>query len=322
MRGTEAIRNQIWQYALALGLGVLFVAAGAAWAGAFAGHAAATTIGIDANATGNTAMTLGTIDSCRSVNVGAPDFDIDVYITDASGLTDWSIYLTYDHARLSVASFSTSFMEPQYGQASFDYGNGLLYLASAQTGGASGSGVLARITFHALSNGSSAVHIRTDWPYLPLLNNAGFSGSVSDAQIAIGQGCGVPTAIPTPSPTPLITPSPSPTPTPASTFTPTPTPTPSNAPTQYPSPTLPSSGSVELKGDADCNGHVDVHDVLTALSLAAGARPNASCAALADVDCDGNPDAEDALRILDFVGGTAPLPQPSGCAGVGTLTSG
>jgi hypothetical protein len=90
----------------------------------------------------------------------------------------------------------------------------------------------------------------------------------------------------------------------------------------YPSPTLPPSGSVELKGDADCNGHVDVHDVLAALNLAAGARPGASCAALADVDCDGSPDAEDALRILDFVGGTAPLPQPSGCAGVGTLTSG
>jgi len=317
MRGTEAIRNQMWQYALALGLGVLFVAAGAAWFGVFAGHAAATTIGIDANAAGNTATTLGTIDSCRSVNVGDPDFDVDVYITDASSLMGWSVYLTYDTARLSVASFSTSFMEPQT-PASADEGKGLLYLGSGQTqsGGASGSGVLARITFHAISNGSSALHIRTDWPYGPFLNNDPFSGSVSDAQIAIGQGCGVPTAVPTPSPTPLITPSFPPTPTPASAFTPTPT------PTQHPSPTLPPSGSVELKGDADCNGHVDVHDVLAALNLAAGARPGASCAALADVDCDGSPDAEDALRILDFVGGTAPLPQPSGCAGVGTLTSG
>jgi hypothetical protein len=312
MRGTGTIRNQIWQYALALGLGVLFVAAGAVWVGAFAGHAAATTIGIDANATGNTATTLGTIDSCRSVNVGDADFDVDVYITDASGLMGWSVYLTYDPALLSVATFSTSFMEPQT-PASVDEGKGLLYLASSLTpGGASGSGVLARITFHAISNGSSALHIRTDWPYGPFLNNDPFSGSVSDAQIAIGQGCDVPTAIPTPSPTPVITPSSSP----------TPTPTPSTTPTQHPSPTPPPSGSVQLKGDADCNGHVDVHDVLAALNLVAGAQPGASCPALADVDCDGNPDAEDALRILDFVGGTPPLPQPSGCAGVGTLTSG
>jgi Cohesin domain len=313
MGGTGAIRNQIWKYALALGLGVLFVAAGAAWFGAFTSHAAATTLGIDANATGNDAMTLGTIDSCRSVNVGDADFDVDVYITDASGLMGWSVYLTYDPALLSVASFSTSFMEPQF-PASYDYGNGLLYLASAQTqnGGASGSGVLARITFHAVSNGSSALHIRTDAPYVPYLNNDPFSGSVSDAQIAIGQGCGVLTATPTPSPTPVITPS----------FPPTPTPTPSTTPTQHPSPTPPPSGSVQLKGDADCNGHVDVHDVLAALNLVAGAQPGASCPALADVDCDGNPDAEDALRILDFVGGTPPLPQPSGCAGVGTLTSG
>jgi hypothetical protein len=302
------------------GLGVLALAIAVLSFATHGGHAAPATVaaagitlGVDVTTDGNSASQLGTIDSCRQVNVGDADFDVDVYVTDASGLMGWSVYLTYDPARLSVANFSTSFMEPQF-PASYDYGNGLLYLASAQPGGASGSGVLGRITFHAVSNGSSPIHIRTDGPYAPYLNNDQFSGSVSDAQIAIGQGCGVPTAAPTPSPTPLITPSapPTPSPTPAPTQTPPVTP----GPTATPAPTP----GQPIAGDADCNGTVGLPDVLTALTYASKLGPGNACQGRTDTDCDGFVTANDVLRILRYLAGDA-IPQPTGCVKIGSPAS-
>ena len=322
---------------LALALAVLSYAALGGHAAPSTADAAGETLGVDVTTDGNSASGLGTIDSCRSVNVGDADFDVDVYVTDASGLIGWSVYLTYDPARLSVASFSTSFMEPQF-PASYDYGNGVLYLASAQTqsGGASGSGVLARITFHAVSNGSSALHIRTDAPYVPYLNNDPFFGSVSDAQIAIGQGCGVPTAIPTPSPTPVITPSPPPTPSPVPTPSPTPTVAPTPVPTEIPSvtpiATVPLSliiltqtptttpaptSSAHIVGDADCSGIVGLPDVLAALAFASHVGSANACQGRTDTDCDGFVTPNDVLRILRYLAGD-PIPQPTGCLAIGS----
>jgi len=106
---------------------------------------------------------------------------------------------------------------------------------------------------------------------------------------------------------------PIPTPTPSATPSSTPTPTPTS---EGPWPTIPDRFYI---GDFDCNDRVDVHDVLATLSALAGVLPGANCAAFSDVDCDGDLGADDALRILDFVA-SVPLPQPTNCPGVGTLT--
>ena len=104
------------------------------------------------------------------------------------------------------------------------------------------------------------------------------------------------------------------TPTPSPAASPTPTETVATTPTATPTPTGSPSG---VLGDADCNGIVNMDDVLAALSDFAGVEPGADCDDNADADCDGDVDAEDALRIAAFVAGV-PMVVPSGCQQVGT----
>jgi CSLREA domain-containing protein len=71
-----------------------------------------------------------------------------------------------------------------------------------------------------------------------------------------------------------------------------------------------ATGPTPEAGDADCDGDVDIDDVLAALEDAADVE-EAPCHGLTDVDCDGDVTGNDALRILLFVGGTKPA--PTGC---------
>ena len=319
-------------------------------------QAAGTTLGVDVKIDDDSASGLGTIDNCKRVEVG-DTFAIDVYITDVTGLQGWELRLNFDSLLLTLTGEDTQYILNGFPLADKESA-GQYFFGVAGTAPVSGSGVLVRITFQAVSNGSSALHIRTDAPYAPRLNNDQFSGSVSDAQIAIGQGCDVPTAIPTPSPTPVITPSFPPT----STFTPSPTPSPSPTPTttaiaetptetpigqtpsptaigqtptptqtatpigQTPTPTLTPTPTVTptpapaILGDGDCNGLIEPPDVLAALKYASKLGPGSVCQGRTDTDCDGVITANDVLRLLRFLAGDA-LPQPTGCAQIGSPLS-
>jgi hypothetical protein len=107
--------------------------------------------------------------------------------------------------------------------------------------------------------------------------------------------------------TPETTPSP----------TPSPTPTPTHSPSPTPSPT-PTTTSGAILGDGDCDGNIDMDDVMAALSDFAGVDPGAPCDENVDADCDDDVDAMDALRIAAFFAGV-PMTPASGCGQVGDL---
>ena len=64
-------------------------------------QAAGITLGVDVTTDGNDASHLGTIDNCKRVEVGN-DFDIDVYITDVTGLQAWDAFFAFDGSLLTL----------------------------------------------------------------------------------------------------------------------------------------------------------------------------------------------------------------------------
>jgi len=176
------------------------------------------TLGVDAQPHGNDSTILGPIDPCVSVAVGQT-FDMDIFIIDVQNLLAWEIYLEYDPDILEVIDRDVlMFQQANPGSSVYDVSDalpdsdGLYRVAAADTADPpspdSGSGVLTRLTFRALSTGTSvsALAYRD-------LNNDGhvdqgpflrdveghpigasdedtlFDGTVFDAQVAVGEPC-------------------------------------------------------------------------------------------------------------------------------------
>jgi hypothetical protein len=178
----------------------------------------ALSMGVDADPSGNTATSLGAIDSCISVSSGAT-FDVDIYVTDVTDLKSWEVYFVFDPSVVIVTGVDVHmFLAANAGSNVVDTSDpvpnttGLYRLAAIDTAPApaheSGSGVLARLTLQAVAPGVSTGGI-------PLLDETGdgkpdlgpwlrnssgeylgdvngdhfFDGPISQAQIAVGQGC-------------------------------------------------------------------------------------------------------------------------------------
>lgn len=273
-------------------------------------QAAGISLGVDVTTGGNTASALGTIDTCRRVEVG-DTFDVDLVIANVDGLRAWELYFGFDGSLLQLTGQNTAYMVSGFDASDpVPDSTGRHFLAIGGTQAASGSGVLARLTFRAMATGVSnvAVVYNPVWPRLtaasgPLGDTTGdsyFDGPVSAARIAIGQDCpSTPVVTDTPGPTVTAPPSPSPTPSAVPSLTPTPT-----------------SGP-PIVGDADCSGRVDLPDVMAALKYAAHLGLSSECQSRADVDCDRFVTASDVLRILRYLTGDA-IPQPTQCASIGS----
>jgi hypothetical protein len=207
-----------------------------------------TTLGVDADPTGNTATSLGSIEHCTSVKTG-DTFEVDIFITNATDLLAWEAYFVYDPSILRVeARYARLFQMANAGSNVFDASEappgepGRYRIAAADIADPpapdSGSGVLARLTLLALSTGVSLASLppidvtgdgRPDFG--PTLADAAgkriadanedglFDGPVIDAWIAVDTACPqlpppAPTFAPftptTSTPPPPLTPSPSP----------------------------------------------------------------------------------------------------------------
>ena len=70
-----------------------------------------------------------------------------------------------------------------------------------------------------------------------------------------------------------------------------------------------------LLGDVDCDGDVDVLDLLGILQFAAGMKLP-GCIGAGDVDCDGDVDAVDALKLAQYLA-AIPYTVPAGCPPIG-----
>jgi hypothetical protein len=224
------------------------------------GHSAAqegVTIGVDTDPTGNTATSLGPIDSCLSVSTG-DTFQVDVFVSDVVDLLAWETYFVYDMSVINIDSRDVMmFQAANEGSNVFDvsealpdidgqYGIATVDLADPPAPD-SGSGVLARLTLKAVGAGVSplslsGIDINGDGtidlgPFLTNieaesitdLNDDGFfDGPIANAEITVDGAC--------PSGTPLV--SPTLIPTPAATPKRTPAPTAAASPTAPASPTL------------------------------------------------------------------------------------
>lgn len=72
-------------------------------------------------------------------------------------------------------------------------------------------------------------------------------------------------------------------------------------------------------GDTNCNGVVEVVDVLVSLREAAQLPRLGACLVAADINCNGVRDLVDALGVLRHLAALPPLPVPAGCPGIGLL---
>jgi hypothetical protein len=165
-----------------------------------------TTVGIDADPTGNTATTLGAIDACVSVTTGQ-SFDIDVFVTDVRDLFGWDATLNYDGSVVHLVDMDAQlFQASNPGSQVVDFssdslpdtdgshtlGVGEMTEASAD----SGSGVLLRLTLTAAAPGTSKVSLTglmlrdMHGAYVSDPNgDQFFDGSLSEAEIRVDEPC-------------------------------------------------------------------------------------------------------------------------------------
>jgi len=175
-------------------------------------------IGIDADTTGNTATSLGTIQSCRIISAGqlGLSFTVDFYVKDVVQLLSYEAYLSYDPTILRVNSVNVEmFQDAQPASNVFNTSedtpdqDGLFRIGAADQGviagfGDTGTGVLARLTLVSLSLGTSPLSITPidfnddgvrDSPWLkdsygdiisPDAGGLAFSGPVADASVIVG----------------------------------------------------------------------------------------------------------------------------------------
>ena len=162
------------------------------------------TIGIDANPTGNTTASLGSIEASRTVACGET-FEMDLFIQDVTDLLAWAVDLKYDPSVLRINGQDVEmFQAANAGSDVQDRSEGDPGLASPWGGGYyrlvaadvaspaapdSGSGVLARLTLAAVGTGASPVSLQTPtlWGGTPLGSIS--VGSTSDADVTVVGPC-------------------------------------------------------------------------------------------------------------------------------------
>jgi hypothetical protein len=148
--------------------GALLIAAAVVW-GASDGRSTTlanpgVTVGVDTDAAGNTATSLGPIQTSRTVACG-DTFDIDIYISGVTDLIVWQVNLHYDPAiirpetrnvRMFLAAASGSDVgDHSWGDPAF--GGTYELLAADDVAPESGGGVLVRLTIRAVEPGSTTL---------------------------------------------------------------------------------------------------------------------------------------------------------------------
>ena len=176
------------------------------------------TLVVDADPDGNTATSLGPADECVAVRSG-DSVQVDVVVTDVTDLLGWEAYAIYDGSVLKLTDRDVKlFLAANAGSNVFDASdapanaNGRYHVGGADIADPpvpdSGSGVLARLTFDALSSGVSLISLRRldstgdgrpdVGPILTAVNgqrlgdsdgDTYFDGPTADAWIAVDGDC-------------------------------------------------------------------------------------------------------------------------------------
>ena len=185
----------------------------------------AVTLGVDADPTGNTATSVGTIERCTSVPINQ-SLSIDIFVRDVVDLLGWETYVVYDPSLLRVIDRNVEMFQAANANSNvFDASetlpdaDGQYHLAAVDIGEPpspdSGSGVLARLTLQAVAAGVSPASLAlldvnedgtpdlgssltdAEGEHIADVNGDGlFDGPMSEAWIAVGTPC--PETAPTP----------------------------------------------------------------------------------------------------------------------------
>jgi len=174
-----------------------------------------TTVGVDAYPTGgNTATSLGTINSCISVISTPPDntFSIDLVIQDVMNLNSWEVTFRFDESLLQVNSLAVDgfFLGSSLWPPIFDCDAGQCQIGTFDTtdAGHDDEGVLARLDITAIGTGISRANLdlREEEPPFaasgviledangtdiePVDEHGFFDGIILNAEIRVDQPCG------------------------------------------------------------------------------------------------------------------------------------
>ena len=135
-----------------------------------------TIVGVDADPTGNTATSLGTIDRCISVS-SLDTFYVDLFVKDVTELRHWTGTFTFDSSVVDVTALSVDpyllAVDPSSNVPLWRFFDcypdkctvGALDTASTPGSAESGSGVLGRLELTALSAGTSELYFTLWWPF-------------------------------------------------------------------------------------------------------------------------------------------------------------
>jgi hypothetical protein len=178
-----------------------------------------TSIGIDADSSGNTDTALGTIDECVVIGEGE-SHEVDIFIQDVTDLLAWEAVLTFEPGVIEIVDEDVQlFMAANEGSAVQDVSGELpdsdgrywvqAFDAADPLAPDSGSGVLARVTVKGVGPGVSDLGLPVadldgdgnpdEGPLLRDVdvNSIGdvngdtlFDGPVTDARIAVDASCG------------------------------------------------------------------------------------------------------------------------------------
>ena len=144
---------------------VLLTVIGGLAAGITGSHAAApsTTVGVDVITSGNTATSLGAIDSCLSVSIN-DTFDVDLFVKDVSNLGHFEVpVFSYNGSVVNIVGnqvigmfMGSGLLLLDNSDIFFPDSDGSFFIGALDLGGShSGSGVLARVTLKAVGAGVS-----------------------------------------------------------------------------------------------------------------------------------------------------------------------
>jgi len=167
----------------------------------------AITMGIDTDTTGNTASTLGTIETCTRVDVGSPAFDnvsdynIDVYVAgDTQAPLAYDAWVTYDQTKVHIANPGFDDLIKMPAAISFSdtrpdsdgqINTGAIYFDGP---GTAGNGTLVRL---GLDIGASGI-VTFGWAKGAYTSGAGAHAVTTViGKLAINQDCPVPNRAPT-----------------------------------------------------------------------------------------------------------------------------
>jgi len=161
-------------------------------------------LGVDADPSGNTATSLGSIQAARTVACGET-FEMDLFIQDVTDLLAWSVILHYDPSVIRIEGQDVQmFQAANAGSDVLDRSRGDPTLAGGGAGGSydvaaadaaepaapdSGSGVLARLALAAVGTGVSPadLHGPTLWGF-PLPKSISVA-STFDAEVTVVGPC-------------------------------------------------------------------------------------------------------------------------------------